>query len=92
MLYFSLTQFNAYLIFRSKKCVRTQTLNYVKFEFLVNQKSIATLKWDLALKTITRVITRDNMTQHEYNTTATRHNTSTTRLQHDTTRVQHDTT
>ena len=67
------------LIFRSKKCARTQTSNYVKFEILINQSSIATLKWDLALETTARVTTRDNATQREYNTSATRHNTSTTR-------------
>ena len=67
------------LIFRSKKCARTQTSNYVKFEILINQSSIATLKWDLALETTARVTTRDNATQREYVTSATRHNTSTTR-------------
>ena len=61
-------QFSSMLIFRSKKCVRTQTSNYVKLELLINQSSIAILKWDLALETTTRVPTPDN--------------TSTTRVQH----------
>ena len=34
--------------------------NYVKFELLISQSSIAILKWDLALETTTRVTTRDN--------------------------------
>ena len=56
------------LIFCSQKCVRTQTSNYVKFELLINQSSIAIRKWDLALETTTQVPTPDN--------------TSTTRVQH----------
>ena len=75
------------LIFRSKKCVRTLTSNYVKLELLINQSSVAILKWDLALETTTRVTTQDNTTQHEYNTSATR----TTRVQHEITRVQYNT-
>ena len=71
-----------------KNCVKTQISNYVKFDLLINQSSIAILKWDLALETITRVTTRDNTTQHEYNTT--QHEA--TRAQHQTTRVQHETT
>ena len=64
-----------------KNCIKTQISNYVKFDLLINQSSIAILKWDLALETITRVTTRDNTTQHEA-----------TRAQHQTTRVQHETT
>ena len=76
---YAVIQFSSVLIFRSKKCVRTQTSNYVKLELLINQSSIAILKWDLALETTTRVTTREKTIQHEYNTCTTRKNTSTTR-------------